>query len=124
MIVSILKRSGKFCLPSHLPVARCEPQSDDAAGASSDYEVEKALNADLVTELYLELPQDLQFDYASYTAPAAGQKESQLGNVAWKSSYPSSASTRTPQLGGFKYTFHVDLNRFDALSIGQDAIST
>jgi hypothetical protein len=109
-----------FCLPSRLPVARCEPQSDDAAGASSDYKVEKALNADLVTELYLELPQDLQFDYASYTAPAAGQKKL----YSWKPSYPSSASTRTPQLGGFKYTFHVDLNRFDALSIGQDAIST
>lgn len=58
-------------VPAHSPIASCEPQSDDATGTSSNNEVEKALDSEEVTHLYLQLPQDLQLDYATYATSAA-----------------------------------------------------
>jgi hypothetical protein len=71
-MISILILYKTLGVRNCLPVPGCEPQSDDAARAGSDNEVKETLDADFVMELYLELPQDLQLDYASYTAPAAG----------------------------------------------------
>jgi hypothetical protein len=68
---SLLKWCGKSRLPSHLPVTSCEPQSDNTTSASSNNEVKEALDTDRVTQLYLKLSQDLQLDYAAYTAPAS-----------------------------------------------------
>jgi hypothetical protein len=70
-MVSIQKCCEKSNLASHLPVASCEPQSDNATGASPNNEVKEALNIDQVTQLYLKLSQDLQLNYAAYTTPAA-----------------------------------------------------
>ena len=51
-----------------LPVAGCEPKSNDATCAGADNEIEETLYADQVAQLLFELSEDFELHDAAHAA--------------------------------------------------------
>lgn len=52
----------------HLPVAGCEPKSNDATCAGTDNEIEETLYAYQVAQLLFELSEDFELHNAAHAA--------------------------------------------------------